>query len=130
MLDIHEVDKTIHELEDGETTFSNCSKLADLYIVRKYFQTSQEMQEEYGHKYGDPKVKEELKDILPSYTEFCDLKKHYQMGEITEKPVLDSLRKMCNEIYEFMETLYSSTDMQEERDKLDTLITDMQNIIK
>ena len=130
MLDIHEVDKTIRELEDGPTSFANCSKLADLYIVRKYFETSKEMQEEYGHKYGNAKVKEELRDILPSYTEFCDLKKHYQMGEITEKPVLNSLDKMCSEIYEFMETLYNSTDMQEERDAIKELVSDMHNIIK
>jgi len=130
MLDIHEVDKTIRELEDCDTSFATCAKLADLYIVRKYFETSKEMQEEYGHDYGDKKVKEELRDILPSYTEFCDLKKHYQMGEITEKPVLSSLDKMCNEIYEFMETLYHSTDMQEERDAIKSLITDLHDIIK
>ena len=129
MLDIHEVDKTIQELEDGQTSFATCAKLADLYIVRKYFQTSKEMQEEYGHDYGDAHVKEELRDILPSYTEYCDLKKHYQMGEITEKPVLNSLDRMCKEIYEFMETLYRSTDMAEERDALKELITDLHSLI-
>ena len=122
MLDIQDVDRTIRELENGETTFANCSKLADLYIVRKYFETSKEMQNEYGHKYGDPKVKKELGDILPSYTEYCDLKKHYQMGEITEKPVMSAMDKVCTEIYEFIHTLYSSTDMVEERSMLINII--------
>lgn len=130
MLDIHEVDRTIRELENGDTTFATCSKLADLYIVRKYFETSKEMQEEYGHKYGNPQVKKELSDILPSYTEYCDLKKHYQMGEITEKPVLSSLEKMCDEIMEFMQALYSSTDMSEERMMITGLIEELQNTIK
>lgn len=126
MLDIHDVDRTIRELENGETTFANCSKLADLYIVRKYFETSKEMQEEYGHKYGDPKVKKELGDIMPSYTEYCDLKKHYQMGEITEKPVMSAMDKVCNEIYEFVYTLYSSTDMIEERSMLINIVDKLQ----
>lgn len=129
MLDIHDVDNTIRELENGETTFANCSKLADLYIVRKYYQTSKEMQEEYGHDYGDAKVKKELSDILPSYTEYGDLKKHYQMGEITEKPVLNSLTKVCNEIYEFIHTLYSSTDMEDERAIIINLVDKLQEDI-
>lgn len=129
MLDIHDVDNTIRELENGETTFANCSKLADLYIVRKYYQTSKEMQEEYGHDYGDAKVKKELSDILPSYTEYGDLKKHYQMGEITAKPVLNSLTKVCNEIYEFIHTLYSSTDMEDERAIIINLVDKLQEDI-
>ena len=130
MLDIHDVDNTIRELENGETTFANCAKLADLYIVRKYYETSKEMQNEYGHDYGNAEVKKELSDILPSYTEYGDLKKHYQMGEITEKPVISALNKVCNEIEEFMHTLYSSTDMEEERSTIATLIDKLQDIVE
>lgn len=36
MLDIRELDEAIAELEDREPTFSSCSKLADLYTVRKH----------------------------------------------------------------------------------------------
>lgn len=128
MLDIREVDQTIKELENGKTTFDTCAKLADMYIIRKYFATSKEMQEESG--YGNPDVKKELRDILPSYREFCDLKKHYKNGEISEKPVLNALDKMCTEIYEFMMELYEHTDMQQEKEALEDLIKDLHDNIK
>lgn len=41
-----ELDKTILELEMRDTTFANCSKLADLYVVRDHMtgeQTKQPM---------------------------------------------------------------------------------------
>ena len=36
MISIEELDKTILELEMRDTTFANCQKLADLYIVRAF----------------------------------------------------------------------------------------------
>lgn len=36
MLDVRELDEAIAELEAREPTFSSCSKLADLYTVRKH----------------------------------------------------------------------------------------------
>lgn len=34
MLDIKDIEEAIQELEQGETTYTACSKLASLYIVR------------------------------------------------------------------------------------------------
>lgn len=42
MISVEELDKTILELEMRDTTFANCQKLADLYIVRA-FQTGQQV---------------------------------------------------------------------------------------
>ena len=36
MISKDELDKTILELEMRDTTFANCSKLADLYVVRDH----------------------------------------------------------------------------------------------
>ena len=36
MINKEEISKTILELEMRDTTFSNCSKLADLYVVRDH----------------------------------------------------------------------------------------------
>lgn len=36
-MNLKEIHHAICELEDGATTFSNCAKLADLYIVRENF---------------------------------------------------------------------------------------------
>ena len=36
MLNIAEIENTIQELENGNTTFDSCIKLASLYIVREH----------------------------------------------------------------------------------------------
>ena len=43
------------------------------------------------------------------------------MNKVGEEVVLKSLKSVCQEITEFIHSLYSSTDMEEER----TLIHDM-----
>ena len=34
MLNLHEIEEAIKELEMGSTTYNNCMKLASLYIIR------------------------------------------------------------------------------------------------
>ena len=41
MISKDELDKTILELEMRDTTFANCSKLADLYVVRDHITNQQ-----------------------------------------------------------------------------------------
>lgn len=36
MIDVHEIDRAITRLESGDTTYSSCAKLADLYAVREH----------------------------------------------------------------------------------------------
>lgn len=117
MLDLQMIENTITELEHADTNFANCEKLASLYIIREYNTTTNE-------------VTEELSDILPHYNIYCEKKREYKMDNLTSSAVISALDTVCREIKEFMSTLYSSTDMQEEREKLNTLITDMQSIIK
>ncbi len=40
-MDINEIEEEILKLESGATTFTNCQKLASLYIVRDYFNSIQ-----------------------------------------------------------------------------------------
>ena len=117
MLDLQMVENTIKELEEADTNFANCEKLANLYIVREYNTTTDE-------------VTEELSDILPHYNIYCEKKRGYQMDNLTSSAVINALDVVCKEIKEFMSTLYSSTDMQEERDRLNILITELHDIIK
>lgn len=113
MLNMDMVESTIQELENADTTFNNCDKLASLYIVRHYF-----------NKGLNPVVNgetsldviKELSDIMPHYSIYCDKKRDYQLNKVGEDVVLTSLRAVCREITEFLHTLYSSTDMPEERD--------------
>lgn len=120
MLDLELVENTIKELENSDTTYNNCEKLASLYIIKDYH-SKDTVQDE---------VTKELSDILPHYDIYCDKKREYQVNKVGEDVVLNALNIVCKEISEFMSVLYSSTDMPEERDKLVLLITDLQNIIK
>lgn len=108
MLDIDIIDNTIKELEDSETTFFNCQNLAALYIVRD--------------KLGQTKLDKELFDIIPTYKKYCADKKKYQLQEVSEKMVIEDLRKVCKEIKEFVNTLYSHSDIESERNEIQFLI--------
>ena len=118
MLDLEMIDNTIEELENGETNFMNCQKLASLYTIKQFYKSLEETQA----------VESELSDILPQYRKYCEVKRHYQLKEASEAQVLNSLEAVCKEISEFFHTLYSSTDMPEERERLKILIQDLQNI--
>lgn len=37
MIDLDEINKTILQLEERDTTYATCEKLADLYIVRDHY---------------------------------------------------------------------------------------------
>lgn len=107
-MDIQEIKNTIKELEAGETTFASCQKLASLYVVIDRLEKAEPIQE-------PDEVENELDDILPAYIKFRDIKKQYQLDEITEEKVLNQMMLVCMEIEEFIHTMYSGTDMAEER---------------
>lgn len=117
MLNKQEINNTITQLENGDTTFDNCIKLAALYTVRNYFITNDSKQEE--------SVTKELSDILPQYKIYCAVKRKYQMGEATDFRVIKAMGDLCLEISEFFSTLYSSTDMPEERQEISKLIGEL-----
>ena len=117
MLDMVMVENTIQELENADTNFANCEKLANLYIIRDHNTVTNE-------------VTEELSDILPHYNIYCEKKRHYQIHKVGEDIVIDSLHIVCNEIFEFIQTLYSSTDMIEERALLTSLVDKLEDNIK
>ena len=113
MLDLDVINSTIEELENGDTNFTTCQKLSSLYIVRKF----------YGERTNSTHpVESELEDILPQYRKYCKLKREYQLSMATQAQVVDSLKLVCKEIEEFLSTLYSSTDMPEEREIIQNLL--------
>ena len=114
MLDLEMIDNTIKELENDDTNFVNCQKLASLYIVRQYYEPPKDL--------NSTAVEQELNDILPKYRQYCEVKKRYQLNQATNQQVIDVLKDLCREIQEFYHTLYSGTDMPEERDELLNLV--------
>lgn len=107
MLNLDEIDSTINELENGPTTFDACAKLASLYAVREHLATNA--------------VEIELNDILPQYKVYCEVKRKYQLNQLTDTAVYNAMEDVCREITEFIQTLYSSTDTQRERDSISKL---------
>ena len=106
-MNIDEINNTITELENGQTTFETCMKLASLYIVRDNIHTDV--------------VKSEYFDILPSYEQYAEAKRKYSRGEISIDAVTQRLSFLSEEIYQFIQTLYASTESPEERDILEKL---------
>lgn len=111
MLDIQEIEDTIQDLENSDTTLDNCKILADMYIIRDQYYSN-----------NPNKVEQELNDILPQYQLYRDIKRKYQLQEVTDSAVINSIYNVCKELQEFIQTLYSSTDTQAERDAIVDMI--------
>ena len=101
MISLDDITMTIKELESGNTTFDSCIKLAALYTVQDRFATHQDA----------PGSKE----TLPQYKKYCNIKRKYQMHEIGESAMFESMQSVCKEMTEFVSTLYSNTDTSVER---------------
>lgn len=116
-MNITEINNTVLELENGPTSFASCQKLASLYIIQdRYNKTNTDIEEVEQPK--PDKVKQELSDILPQYQRYREIKRKFQLNEVTENAVINSIDAVCKEITEFLRTLYGSTDMQEEREAI------------
>lgn len=119
-MNIEDVDSTIAKLEEDDTTFENCEKLASLYIVREYYLRSLN---EPGNE-----VEDEIKDILPQYKKYVELKKKYQLSEISEKPIENSIKLVCKEIEELIRVLYRCTDMPIEREYIKKMLNNLADL--
>lgn len=119
-MDIQVIENTITDLENAENTFENCSKLASLYIIREEVKK--------GNNAKIDGIVRELNDILPAYDYYIDRKRCYQLGQCDEDFVISSMSTLCFEISEFIQTLYSSTDMPKERNLIRNLISNLQEI--
>ena len=119
------INSTIAELESGDTTFNSCERLASLYIIRQYYSAP----ESGRNQAPDLGVIKELQDILPSYKQYRDKKFNYQINSDGKDSMLSALSNVCKEIEEFIDTLYGSTDMEEERDLLSNMINHLQGRI-
>lgn len=115
-MNLEEINNTIEALEQSSTTFGNCEKLASLYICKEYLNRQPVIDTQQA-------VEREINDILPQYRNYCNIKRRYQLNEISKAPVISSVEKVCIEIEEFIQTLYSSTDMEEERARIHLMLS-------
>lgn len=112
-MDMRLIDETISVLEQGETNFDTVSKLADLYIIKDKLAFN---------NLSSNSVKSEINDILPAYSRYINVKRLYQLNEINEGAVIKEIKNLCTEIQEFIEVLYSCTDMGKERKCIKSVI--------
>lgn len=120
-MDLQVIRNTIADLEQADNTFDNCAKLASLYIIVSEAEKSK----------IDPKssvTEGELQDILPAYRHYVDAKRNYQLNGTSEEQTVKALGFVCQEIYEFIQSLYSSTDMPQERTHIRNLISKLQEM--
>jgi len=110
MISIEQLNEEISLVENETPTHTSMQKLAAMYTVRDHILDNSNV------------VVSEYKDILPSYTVYCNNKKKYKLGEITDGPVLQSMNSLCREIKEFLQAIYSSTESAEERQALSSAL--------
>ena len=121
---MQEIKKTIEELENGSTSFASCSKLADLYIVCDHYKDKEikTKSDDTEQTRKETLIIKEYSDILPQYQHYTDVKRKYQLNEVTEQAVLNAMSNVCTEIKEFVATLYANTELPEERAKISGII--------
>ena len=115
-MNIDTINEMIAELIQQDANYVNCRNLASLYTLKQYLQTDN--------------VEKEYKDILPEYHNYCEIKKKYQMHELTEDAVVESIKGVCYEIYEFILLLYRNTDMNKERKEIRQMLEQIEIAIK
>jgi len=125
MVDITTIEDTLDELvNDAPTTFETCEKIAHLTITRDLLKSRLNRTRE-----GSERVLNELHDILPSYNKYVDTKKRYQKYEVVEQMVVIAMQNLCDEIADFIITLYRNTESTEERETIETMIDEIRSAI-
>jgi len=119
MINISTINELIREMENSDTSLSTIRNLSALYNVRTHLLES-------NSKEVVNKTTKELSDILPSYIQYINAKRKYQLHEITDETVYINMKELCKEIKEFIQTLYSGTDTEKERELIKQMIKEMQ----
>lgn len=120
-MDINVILDNIDYLENSDTNADNVKELAMLYIVRDNLKNS-------NLALDTRKLEDEFEDILPSYRQYVEVKRKYQLGELPDTIVKNSIKIVCKEVYEFIRTLYCCTDMPAERRCIDELICKLRKL--
>ena len=114
-MDINTINNLIKDTENSETTLSNIRNLSALYNVRNILLNNKE----------ETRTETELKDILPSYLGYINIKRKYQLHKTTNDNVIIAMKALCTEIKEFIQTLYSSTDTPQEQEIIKEMLKEM-----
>lgn len=115
------INDMIQDIEQSDNSLSNARSLASLYILKSI----KENDENLILKRSSSIVAKELDDILPSYNYYIDTKRRFQLKQLNEELVIEALKDVCREIKEFVQIIYSCTDMPTERDTIKEMLSDL-----
>lgn len=71
----------------------------------------------------------ELYEVIPSYKQYVIAKRRRQLNEISGELVLDTLSRLGKELRDFVKSLYTATDSENERIMLAKIITDLKDVV-
>lgn len=117
-MDIKIIKEAIQKLENSDTTIDNVAELSYLYIVREYLNGRED------------NVKKELNDILPAYNDYINCKRKFQLHKDNSDSMIYCFRILCEEIEEFICSLYSGTTTGKERRYFNNMLSRVQDKLK
>ena len=113
-----DVNEAINELQNSDFSLSNVRNLSALLNVREHLQNVTQSKPD--------SLEQELNDILPQYKNYCEIKRQYQLGKVTDDSVVSAMRQVCKEVKEFLLILYQNTDTKIERTMIKNMVSDVQ----
>ena len=120
-MNLTEVNDATKELLNGPLTLSNARNLSALITIQSYMKNAIQSKPDG--------LEQELNDILPQYKEYCNIKRGYQLGKLSDTDLIVAMRRVCKEVNEFLLSLYENTETAEERTILKTMLKDVQNAL-
>lgn len=120
-MNLAEINAGINELFNSPLTLSNARNLSALIVVQSYMKNAIQSKPDA--------LEQELNDILPRYKEYCNIKRDYQLGKLSEDDIIISMRRVCKEVKEFLLSLYENTETAQERTQLKTMLKEIQNAL-
>lgn len=112
-MNIREISETIKELEDGETTFDNCIKLASLYTVMEKFKSDTEYK---------------LNELLPQYRMYTAVKHEVDIGKLSMDDLMFATKSICKSVEEFIKTLFDNTSYNEEKIIIRDMVSELSKL--
>ena len=120
-MNLTEVNEAIKELLNGPLTLSNARNLSALITIQSYMKNAIQSKPD--------SLEQELSDILPQYKEYCNIKRGYQLGKLSDTDLIVAMRHVCKEIKDFLLLLYENTEIVQERTQLKAVLEEIQNAL-
>lgn len=110
--------KNLNEMKAREPTAQNMRDVALLEL----WTNLKTKNNETVMNVSDAEIKKETHDILPAYFRYVNVKRKYQLKEVTQEKVIDTLKVLIDELNDLINLLYRNTDTNEERTLLNQML--------